>query len=89
MLMSQVPLQGYLAHKKHPLLGPYSRNIPKVLWWSWVGGAVSYERGTPVGSRRKEKGKTFGREGLDETPSVVAQLDQLVLGLIRGLGFRV
>ena len=31
-----------------PLLGLYSRTIPRVLWWSWGGGAVSYERGTPV-----------------------------------------
>ena len=30
-----------------PLLGPCSRTIPKVLWWSQGGGAISYERGTP------------------------------------------
>ena len=29
-------------------LGPYSRTIPTALRWSWWGGAVSYERGTPV-----------------------------------------
>ena len=28
-------------------LGPYSRAVPRVLWWS-QGGALSYERGTPV-----------------------------------------
>ena len=28
------PIQGYLAHKKDNLLGPYSRTIPRVLWWS-------------------------------------------------------
>ena len=22
--------------------------MPRVLWWSWGGGALSYERGTPV-----------------------------------------
>jgi len=22
--------------------------MPRALWWSWGGGAVSYERGTPV-----------------------------------------
>ena len=27
-----VPLQGYLAHKKPPTLGPYSRPMPKYLW---------------------------------------------------------
>ena len=31
-----------------PLLGPYSRTMPRVLWWSEGGGAVSHERGTPV-----------------------------------------
>jgi len=41
-------LQGYLAHKKHP--------PPRTLQWDYTygpiavlgGGAVSYERGTPV-----------------------------------------
>jgi hypothetical protein len=32
-----------------PPLGPYSRPMHRALWWSW-GGAVVYERGTPVGS---------------------------------------
>ena len=27
-------LQGYPAHKKHFLVGSYSRTIPGVLWWS-------------------------------------------------------
>ena len=32
---SGTTIQGYLAQKKHPpLLGPYSRAIPRVLWWS-------------------------------------------------------
>ena len=29
-------------------LGPYSRTMPRALWWPYEGGAVSYERGTPV-----------------------------------------
>ena len=29
-------------------LGPFSRNMPKALWWSLGGGAISHERGTPV-----------------------------------------
>ena len=41
-------VQGYLAHKKHPL--------PRTLQWDYTlgplvvlgGGALSYERGTPV-----------------------------------------
>ena len=42
--------QGYLAHKKQlpPLGPPYGpKHIPAV---GSYGGAVSYERGTPVGS---------------------------------------
>ena len=30
------------------ILGPYSRPMPRPLWWSSEGGAVPYERGTPV-----------------------------------------
>jgi len=30
-------------------LGPYSRTMSRALWSSWGDGAVSYERGTPVG----------------------------------------
>ena len=26
--------QGYLAHKKPPPLGPYSRPVPRAQWWS-------------------------------------------------------
>ena len=33
-----VRLQGYLAHKNPPLLGPFSRPIPRALWWSKGGG---------------------------------------------------
>ena len=31
-----------------PPSGPYSRSMTRALRWSWGGGAVSYERGTPV-----------------------------------------
>ena len=31
-----------------PPLGPYSRTMPKAVWWSQRGGAVYYERGTPA-----------------------------------------
>ena len=44
-----------------PLLGPYRRTIHRVLWWSWGGGAVSYERGTPVGSLELAYRRTLGR----------------------------
>ena len=42
------PVQGYLAHKKPRPQGPFSRTIPRALWWPYGGGAVSYERGTSV-----------------------------------------
>jgi hypothetical protein len=31
-------------------LEPYGRNMPRALWWSYEGGAVSQERGNPVGA---------------------------------------
>ena len=44
-------LQGYLAHRNNPLLGLYSRaTMPRAIWRPYGGGAVSYERGTPVDS---------------------------------------
>ena len=30
------------------LLVPYSRTVPRALWWHWWRGAVSYERDTPA-----------------------------------------
>jgi len=40
-----------LVRNRHPV-GPYSRTMPRLLWWPRGGGAVSYERGTPVGVDR-------------------------------------
>jgi len=48
LVMSDLTLQGYLAHKKTPTLGPYSRPIPRTLLKSWGVGAYSYERGDHV-----------------------------------------
>ena len=31
-------VQGYLAHKKPLTLGPYSRPMPRALWWFYGGG---------------------------------------------------
>ena len=31
--MQRRAIQGYLAHKRQPPLGPYSRPMPRVLWW--------------------------------------------------------
>jgi len=27
-------VRGFLAHKKHPPVGPYSSPMPRDLWWS-------------------------------------------------------
>ena len=40
--------------KNTPLLGPYRRTIPRVLWWSLGGAAVSYERSTSVGAAERQ-----------------------------------
>ena len=67
--MSRVTVQGYLVHKKDtPLLGPYSTTMPRVLWWSLGGGAISYERGTPVGAfQHSPPGATLGLVGSKDT----------------------
>jgi len=36
--------------RKNPSLGPYSRPVPRAPIVVLGGGAVSYERGTPVGA---------------------------------------
>ena len=46
-LMSEVPL--YRCVFKRTPLGPYRRPMPRVLWGSKGGGAVSYEQATPEG----------------------------------------
>ena len=40
--------RGISLRRNSAPLGPYSGNMPRALWWSWGGGAVSYERGIPV-----------------------------------------
>ena len=40
--------RGTSLIRNTPLLGPYSGPITRVVWWSYGGGAGSYERGTPV-----------------------------------------
>ena len=40
--------RGTSLIRNDALLGPYSRTMPVALWWSEGGGAVSFERGTPV-----------------------------------------
>ena len=45
------PCRGTSLIRNSAPLGLHSRTMPRTLWWSWVGGAVSYERGTPVPAR--------------------------------------
>ena len=37
-------LQGHLAPKKQPPLGPYSRTMPRALWWPHGGGLFIMSR---------------------------------------------
>ena len=41
--------KGTSLKRNTPLLEPYSRSIPWVIWWSWGGMGGSYERNTPAG----------------------------------------
>jgi len=52
-LMSEEALyRGTSLIRNRLLLGPYSRTMPRVIQWTYGGGAVSYQRGTPeVASR--------------------------------------
>ena len=43
-----IPYRGTSLISDTPLLGPYRRTLPRVLWWSFGGGGISHERGTPV-----------------------------------------
>jgi len=45
---SPTPYRGTSLIRKLPPLGPYRSPMPRALRWSYGGGAVSYERGTPV-----------------------------------------
>ena len=44
------PCRGYSPIRNRATLAPYSSFMSRALWWSWGGGVVSYERGTPVGT---------------------------------------
>ena len=44
--VQSVDYRGTSLIRNNPLLGPYSRLMPRALWW----GGGSYERGTPVGT---------------------------------------
>ena len=47
-LSAQRRYRGTSLMKKRPPLGPYRRAMPRALWWSYGGGVLSDERGTPV-----------------------------------------
>ena len=48
MKVSFLPYRGTSLTRNSTLVGPYSRPMPRALWWSKGGGVVFYERGTPV-----------------------------------------
>jgi len=52
-----------LIRNRH-LVGPCSRTMPRLLWRSQGGGAVSYERGTPVQNQHDHVLRPPGREGV-------------------------
>ena len=47
-LRSDALYRGTSLKIKRLPVGPYIRAVPRVLGWSYGGGAVSYERSTPV-----------------------------------------
>jgi len=49
-LIKTYPLQGYLAHKKHPSPRSLQQDYTQGLMVVLGAGAISYERGTPVAS---------------------------------------
>ena len=57
-------------------VGPYSRTMPRALWWFQGGAGSSYKRGTPVGgrwviegSRCRVEGEEFRAQGPRQTQS--------------------
>jgi hypothetical protein len=50
-----IPLQGYLAYEKHPLLGTYGRLMPRVLRWSWGGWVDTYVQGNPESRNGRQR----------------------------------
>ena len=67
--------RGTSLIRNAPLLGPFSRTTPRVLWWSQGGGAVSYEQGTPCSGGVQHKGVS---------PTGVASKPEPVLRIIEG-----
>jgi hypothetical protein len=74
-------IEGYLVHENlrncQPL-GPYSRVMPRALRWSWEGGALSHERGTPVLNRNPGEEQADGGQRAKRGPrsfSVGVQFD--------------
>jgi len=58
------PYRGTSLTRERIPLGPYSRHMPRALWWSYGRGAVSYERGTPVphNGLRRDFRQTLGQK---------------------------
>ena len=51
--------RGTSLIKNSAPLGPYSRNMFRALWWSYGGGALSYERGAHVRADGSDTIKVF------------------------------
>jgi len=66
---------GVLGHRGTSLtrnsasLGPYSRTMPRSIWWSEGEGAVSSERGTPVPCPSQCKDFSRGKRGVEASSS--------------------
>ena len=47
--VAEIVHRGTCVIRNRQPVRPYSRNVPRLLLWSYGGAAFSYERGTPVG----------------------------------------
>jgi len=47
--VAEIVHRGTWVIRNRQPVRPYSRNVPRLLLWSYGGAAFSYERGTPVG----------------------------------------
>jgi len=59
----QPPYRGTSLIRNCRAIGPCSRTMPRALSWSYGGGAVSYERGSPVTLGARAQG-TIVKESL-------------------------
>ena len=84
--------KGTSLIRNNHYLGPYSRTVPRALWWSHAGarflvsevplqdGAYPYFRVTPVFARERETARARASERASEIPVFLA--DRPALGRI-------